>query len=484
MKTLGKIILFFMILSSVNAEVKVSVDRSEVTRGERVTFTLTVTGSGDVRVPPLDELCGYSIEGRMQSRKDVFSNGKRAQEMSLMYEIMPQRSCIIESFPVTVNDKEEMTEAINITVSKVAISMNEPLIVKMQTDKTSVYVGEPFEMKVNFQERQNMDSVAESISLPDSKNIWIKSENKGQAFVKERYNTHTNMYALAAQQSGQLTLGPLRWDVKVRSRTRDSWGMVYATAKTRTVFSNEIEIDVKPLPEGIDLVGELDINVQVDKAEVNSGEAVNVTIEVKGRANVEDIEAFSIHLEGAQAFNEEPKVTHYLKDGKYYGSFVQKSALVAQKDFVIPSFELRYMEVQTDTVKRIHSEPIKIKVNNANPVEQEALKITRPSEEIKDINVEGSGLSLLQGLLLILGGFVLGLISAMIPWKKLFLNEKSKHKVTIKESKEVLQLLMSNMKEDKEIEALVQKLSENLYEGASHKIDKKRLKEIVKALQN
>lgn len=469
--------------STLNADIKVSVDKDQVTRGERVTFTLSITGEGEVRVPPLDELCGYSIEGRMQSRKDVFSNGKRAQEISLMYEFMPQRSCVIEPFPVSVNDKEEMTESINITVSKISISKDDPLIVELETDKSSVYVGEPFEMKVHLKERQGMDSVAESISLPESKNIWIKSENKGQAYVKERYKTRENMYALAAQQSGKLSLGPLRWDVKVRSRSRDSWGMVYATSKTRTVFSNELGIEVKPLPEGVDLVGELDIQVKVDKDEVDAGEAVNVTIEVKGAANIEDVQAFDIHVSGAQAFNEEPKITHYLQAGKYFGSFIQKSALVAQRDFNIPAFELRYMDVKTDTIKTIRSEEIAVKVLNAAPIAKEELKISRPDEEVKEINVQDNTLSFLQGAFLILGGFMLGLIVSTIPWKKLLSKEHSRHLVSAKESKEVLQLLMANMKKSSEIEALVQMLSENLYEGKSHKIDKKQLKEIVKSLQ-
>lgn len=470
-------------LSTLNADIKVSVDKSQITRGERVTFTLSVTGAGEVRIPPLDELCGYSIEGRMQSRKDVFSNGKRAQEMSLMYEFMPQKSCIIEPFSVTVNDKEEMTEAINITVSKMSISINEPFMVQLETDKTSIYVGEPFEMKVKFKERQNMDSVGESISLPESKNIWIKSEYKGQAFVKEGYTTRQNMYALSAQQSGELSLGPLRWDVKVRSRSRDSWGMVYATAKTRTVFSNELGIEVKPLPEGIDLVGKLEILVKVDKKEVNAGEAVNLTIEVKGRANIEDIQVFDIHVPGAQAFKEDPKISHYLQEGKYFGSFIQKLAIVAERDFTIPSFELRYMDVETDMIKNINSEIIDIKVINSAPEVKEELKISRPDEEIKDVNVQGNALNLLQGVLLLVGGFILGLIISMIPWKKFITTEKTKHTVSAKVSKEVLQLLMSNMDSDPEIERLVQKLSENLYEGKSNKIDKKRLKEIVKTLQ-
>jgi len=478
-------ILFFLMALPLVAELKVSVDKTQITRGETVRFTLSITGEGKVSVPPFDELCGYAIEGRMQSTKDIFSNGKRSQELSLIYEIMPQKSCVIESFPVSINGKTQTTEAINITVSKVAITKNAPFTVELKTEKRSVYVGQPFEMKVELKARQGIDVLAESISLPESKNIWVKSEQKGKPLLQEGYSKRNNTYALAAQRSGTLALGPLRWDVKVRNQSRDNWGMWLATAKTHSVFSNEIELEVKELPAGVSLVGELEIEVSVDKTEVNAGEAVNVDIRVKGAGNIEDLPAFEIHVDGAQAFKEEPKKTHYLRDGKYFGDFSQKLALVAERDFTVPAFKIRYMDVTTDTLKTITTNAIDIKVLNSAPAVKEELKISRPQEKPEE-NVQstvGSALSLMQGVFLLLGGIVLGLIFSMIPWKRVFIKDKRKHAVSAKESKEVLQLLMGHMHADPEIEELVKKLSENLYEGKSHKIDKKRLREIVKKLQ-
>ena len=485
MKNLGKIILLFTLCLPLLAEVKVSVDKAQVTRGENVRLTMRITGEGEVQIVPFDTLCGVEVQGRMQSRKEIFSNGKRAIELSLIYGFMPEKSCVIEPLSVSVAGKEYKTEAINITVSKMSISKNEPFLVEMQTRKKSVYVGEPFEMQVAFKQLKDMDVLAESISLADTKNIWIKSEYKGKGFLKEGYATRNNMYALSAQQSGKLNLGPLRWDVRIRSHEKDYWGTWMARAKTRAVFSNELEIDVKPLPDGIELVGDLSIQATVDKNEINAGEAVNVTILVKGRTNIEDIQAFDLHLQGAQAFKEEPTLKHLLEDGKYVGVFTQKLALVAQRDFTIPSFELRYMDVETDSVITVQSEPIEIKVLNAAPLVKEELKISRPEVEAvsQDKRFESSALTLLQGALIFLGGLVLGLILSMIQWKKMLNTEKSKQTVSAKESKEVLQLLMGNMQGDVEIEDLVQKLSENLYEGKSHVIDKKRLKEIVRKLQ-
>lgn len=485
MKNLGSMILFFLMALPLMAELKVSVDKTQITRGESVYVTLSIKGGGNIELPPFEKLCGYQIEGQSQRSKDILSNGKRTQEIALTYEIMPQKSCVIESIPITINGETQRTEPINITVSKVAITKNAPFTVELKTEKTSVYVGEPFEMKVALKARQGIDVLAESISLPESKNIWVKSEQKGSPLLQEGYSKRDNTYALAAQQSGKLILGPLRWDIKVRNQSRDNWGMWLATAKTHSVFSNEIELEVKELPMGVSLVGELEMEANVDKTEVNAGEAVNIDIRVKGPANIEDLPAFEIHVEGAQAFKEEPKKTHYLRDGKYFGDFSQKMALVADRNFTIPSFEIRYMDVTTDTLKTIQTEPIAIKVLNAAPAVKEELKISRPQEKPEESqeNRQGSALTLVQGTFLLLVGIVLGLIFSMIPWRKALNKDKRKHTVSAKESKEVLQLLMGHMHTDQEIEQLVKKLSENLYEGQSHDIDKKRLKEIVKKLQ-
>ncbi len=485
MKNLGKTVLFFLLSLPLWAEVNVSVDKEQVTRGERVTLTLLISGEGrDVEVPELNEVCGVNIEGRMQSRKEIFANGKRIQERSLMYEFMPQRSCVIEPIAITVNGKEERTEPINITVSKVAISRNEPFVVELEAEKNSVYVGEPFEMKVNFKARRNIETLAESISLPENKNIWVKSEEKGRPFISGEYVMRKNQYAMAVQQSGKLSLGPLRWDLKVRSQSKDYWGTWLAATKTRSVFSNELDIEVKTLPDDINLVGKMSMDVSANKTEVNAGEAVNITIKVEGRANIEDIEAFDVHVPGAQSFKEEPQISHFLHDGKYFGSFTQKVALVAEHDFTIPSFTLRYMDVETDSVKTIQTDPISVKVLNASSLPKEELKIKRP-EAGGDINQkdEKASFSLLETLLVFLGGIVIGLVLFMIPWKSFLRQEKKTVTVPAKASKEVLQLLMAHMGHDSEIDELVQKLNENLYEGASHPIDKRRLKEILKRVQ-
>jgi len=483
MKNLGKLIVCFLLPLSLMAEVKVSVDKSQVTPGEEVTFTLRVQGVGKVSVPPLDSICGVQVEGRAQRNQEVINNGERKQEIALMYTFRPAKSCIVESFAVTVNNEEFMTKPLNVKVSKMSITKNSPFIVTLKANKKSVYVGEPFEMDVAFKQQQGLPTLGDSISLPESKNIWVKSEAKGSGSREGRYDIHNNVYALSAQQSGKLSLGPLRWDIKVRSRTRDYWGTFVARAQVKTVYSNALDIEVKPLPDDITLVGDFHIKAKVDKTEINAGEAVNLSILLEGRANVEDVEAFSIHLSNAQAFMEDPKVSHYLQNGKYFGTFEQKAALVAQRDFEIPSFSITYMDVESNTVKTISTEPIQVKVLNGAPIVKEELKISRPTMDVKEEpSPETSGISMLEGALLLLGGIVLGFVLSILPWKKLRSEKGAKKAVSAKVSKEVLQVLMSNMNGDKEVEEMVRKISENLYEGKENIIDKKELKEMLKKL--
>lgn len=484
MKNLGKIIYFIFFLGLMaHAQVDVSVDKDQVSRGERVTFTLRLTGNQVVDLPPISTLCGYDIEGRMQSQKTVISNGKRAQELSMQYTFMPERSCRIEPLRMKVDGNEEQTEAIEITVSKVSIAKNDPFVVELKTDKNAVYVGEPFEMYVNFKQRRGIGVYDQSVSLPESKNIWIKSQYEGRAVKQDRYETHENMYAISAQQSGKLNLGPLRWNLQVQANSRDSWGMLFSRIKTHTVFSNEVDIEVKPLPEGVILVGDLQLKAEVDKTEVNAGEAVNLTITAEGRANVEDIPAFDLFLQGAQAFKEEPKVTHALKDNQYFGAFSQKLAIVAEKDFTIEALTLTYMDVATDQVKTIKTQPISIKVINAKASESEPLKVIKASDELTPpAQMQAKGLNTLDAIVVFAVGLLSGVILMMIPWRRFKQNNTHANKFKPGINKQTLQQLIPHVHEHEEIATMVQNLSENLYEGKSHSIDLKHLKALMEKI--
>ena len=138
----------------------------------------------------------------------------------------------------------------------------------------------------------------------------------------------------------------------------------------------ELNIDVKALPGGVDLVGNFSIIATADKTEINSNEALNVSIEVLSNGNLEDIKSFKPHIQGVNIFDEKAVVNGT--------KLTQKIAFVAENDFIIAPFTLRYFDPVTKEIKTTSTNEISVKVKNAKPKEELTIK----RDESKEMSAE------------------------------------------------------------------------------------------------
>jgi len=144
---------------------------------------------------------------------------------------------------------------------------------------------------------------------------------------------------LAAQRDGNLTVTPAQLKIASRINTRDMWGSFSPNLKWRSYFSNELAVAAKPLPNGATIIGDFKITAVADKTEINQNEAVNVTLEVLGSGNLEDIQSFKPYVQNVNVFDEKIVVN---KD-----KLTQKLVFVSDSDFTIPPFELAFFNTKT-----------------------------------------------------------------------------------------------------------------------------------------
>ncbi len=107
----------------------------------------------------------------------------------------------------------------------------------------------------------------------------------------------------------------------------------------KKIYSNSLTINVRPLPNGLELYGDFKISASVDKKRVHTNKPVNLTIRVEGEGNIDDIKKFELNLDNAVIYSDEPKIKSKLINGKYYGEFTQKIAIIADNNFTIPPFK-------------------------------------------------------------------------------------------------------------------------------------------------
>ena len=467
MKNLGKIILIlFLIPHTLFGAVNASVDSHTVVLGDTVTLSLDVSGS-DVQRPNIQRICDSDVTSSGSQTNIQMINGSYQKTYTLTYQFMPTKSCKIEPIELTIDGAAEKTQQIEITVKPADTSRDAEFMLSLHSDKKDVFVGEPFDITLLFKQKNGAGAVDSSFVPPSLKGFWVKNESKPNRYQDGDYTVTKVTYKVAAQRTGKLSVGKAQMKIAKRVNNRDMWGSFMPQVKWRSYFSNELEFDVKPLPGGVDLAGTFSINAKADKKEINANEAVNVTVEVEGNGNLEDIKSFKPYIDGVNVFDEKIVING--------SKLTQKLAFVGDSDFVIPSFTLKSYDPKTKEIKSVSTKEIKIKVKNAKPKANLTIKRDEGSDlaKVKATKTEFSTYWSVLGFFI---GLVFGILLMLLrPWKYL----QKKKTFSIKDNRVLLVKLLP-YKNDEEVQKIVDILEKNIYSNEKVEPDKKVLKEIIK----
>ena len=473
MKNLGKIIIIFSLLTTaIYASVVAKVYPKSVVKGEVATYTLTITG-GEVNKPVISTICGNNILGTSSQTSIQMINNDYKKSYVLSYQFAPQKSCVIEPVSIEVDGKIEKSNSVKVSVKPAVQDKNAAFVLNLIPSKTELYVGEPFDLELVLKQRKDAEVVDSKFIAPDFKGFWIKGESQPVRSEKGDFIITKAIYRLAPQREGNLTIEPAQLKIATRISSRDVWGSFMPQVKWKSYFSNPVEFHVKPLPNNAKIVGNFTIDATADKLEINPNEAVNVTVKVIGDGNLEDIKSFKPYIAGVNVFDEKINIKG--------NTLTQKLAFVSDKDFTIPPFSLAFYNLKTKRVEKISTKPIHIKVNGA--VKTTELKIQREtspkaSEETLHVKEKSEVLNKLWVIIAFIVGLVVGLlIMFFIKPVKFLKREKG---LNLNDEKLLLIKLLPYKDEDDEVKEIVNILEANLYASKKEKIDKKRLKEIVK----
>ena len=472
MKNLGKILfIIFLIPNAIYASVTSSVNYKSVSNGEMVIFSLKINGT-DIQRPIINTICDSDVISTSSQTSIEIVDGDYKKSYVLSYKFMPQKSCEIKPIDVEVDGKIETSKALKVEVKPMSRDKNADFLLTLETQKKEFFVGEPFELTLLFKQKRSAEAVDSKFTTPSMKGFWIKGEAKPERRNDGEYVITTVRYILAAQREGDLKIEPAQMSIASRTSSRDVWGSFAPQIKWRSYFSNELALNIKPIPFGASLVGEFTISAKADKAKINPNEAVNITVEVHGSGNLEDIKTFKPYVEDVSVFDEK-----ILVEGM---KLTQKLALVADNDFVVPPFELKFFNPKTKKIETIATKEIKVEVLGQK-VKPE-LKIKRDETQPavlqmkEEIQVVSSGFSTMWMSLIFALGIIFGIVLMILkPWS-LFKSEKS---VNIKDEKLLLVKLLP-FKDDSEVQEILDILENNLYSQDKKNIDKKVLKELLK----
>lgn len=230
--------------------------------------------------------------------------------------------------------------------------------------------------------------------LPRNKGFWSEDLSENMTQVKqytENYNgrqyqvAEIRRGALYPQESGKLNIAPLKTDVVAIVQTRAQrqrtgtildffiddpfFNIPQQQAVVKSLTSNSINVNVKPLPEAPDGfaggVGNFSVSAKSDLKELHANEAFTYTVTISGRGNLSLLEAPQIDFpKGLETY--EPRVIDNINKGDngLSGSRTFEWIITPQTqgEYDMPAFDYIYFDPATGSYVTKQCNKVHIKV--------------------------------------------------------------------------------------------------------------------------
>ncbi len=233
---------------------------------------------------------------------------------------------------------------VNITLSKTSLFVKEPLLVQLQ------YRDKDYERLawVKFAPKRS-----------ENYEFYLLSKQIGDG-------SYTFTYLLFPLHSGQMRISyTLQYKKAALEQIRqDILGTGYEQTeplegKIVTLHPQSSIIGVKPVKK-VDLYGDFTLKLQIDKQKIKNYEPLFLTLRLQGLGYPPKLDPEIVHLKGVKILADKPKTTlHYTPKGVKI-DYIFSYALVAHKDFTIPSIKLT--EFNYKEYKTLHTPQVPIKV--------------------------------------------------------------------------------------------------------------------------
>ena len=356
--------LFMFMVQSLHAAVSASVDRAQVADGESLTLTIKLDDMNEQPdLTPLKK--DFDVYGTSTSSQTSVINGKSTSDISYIVTLLPKRAGNITIPALTVG--HEHTNPLTITVTKAAQGTHGKQTANVFLDASlssdSAYVNTPvlYTLKLYYAEplsnlsMQPMQLANASIE-PFGKNSQYQAQHNGKT-----YNVVEQQFLIIANQAGEITIPQSIIQAAVLQNNPNSF-FAMQSAKPILVKSNPLTLNVKPIPQNIDINDWLPANSVTlkdswssDSNELTVGEPVTRTIVLTATG----VQAASLpnltfpHADGVNAYPDKAQSKDYVENNLPAASKVFKVAYIpTQKGIVeFPKITVHWFDVKSQTMQ-------------------------------------------------------------------------------------------------------------------------------------
>lgn len=378
--TILSIFLYFAGLSQV--EFTASVNYNQVAINEVFTYEiLSNQGSCQIYQP---EFGGLTIVGgpyQSSSSSVMIVNGKRTQNKQIKYTYQlrgtKKGSYTIKPAQMKCGTETHKTEPITVKVSmgnesqtNAAPTTNKDFYIRISSSKSTVYQGEPFVVSLKMYSKKQPRGI-EQMEFGEANGISKKdlNPNKQNYDTKQEIINGIRYYTVVLKQelcyahkSGDLSIEPYYLSALFNKGFFQQY--------RQEGYSNTLKIKVKDLPANQPknfngLVGEFELDFNLNKNKVKSGEAIDLNITISGKGNLNSFDDPVLDL--PKDFDQfDPDIKNNVKttSSGTSGSISYDFVLVPTfyGDYNIPAYSFSYFDLNSKQYKTLSTGAFKIEV--------------------------------------------------------------------------------------------------------------------------
>lgn len=373
MKIISKLALLCLFLSTsflntANAQaVEISLDRTEVARGETVTLTIRI----------YEQRQGMQLDlTPLTSQFDVLGTRTSSQIRSVNGAVDAWTDYIVTLFPleegeITIPSMEingQTTDALTITVVNEGPRSNqssEELYLEIETNKDSLYVQEQllFTVRLYYTINGIRNPQFTELEMKDSVIQLIGSPNQYEKLIDGmRYGVYEKRYVIFPQRSGLLEMP----DILFRGEVTDgSSNFVFRNLNTRrvTAFIEGITIDVKERPAAVQstdfwlpvsaLTLEESWSTDINALKVGDSVIRTVTMTAEGLDGAVLPPFSDTEIEGLNLYPDPPQIERTFVDGAIVGTRIETTSMVSidSGNVTIPEISIPWWNIEIDQLE-------------------------------------------------------------------------------------------------------------------------------------
>ena len=360
--------LILLVTSLAGAQdIEVSVDRSELARGETLIFTIRV----------FDQRQGMQLDLTPLTKNfDVLGTRTSSQIRSVNGVVDAWTDYIVTLFPLNEGEliipalsiNNAITKAITIVVVNEGPRSNqssEELFLEIEVNKDSVYVQEQllFTVRLFYTINGIRNPQFTELEMPDTVIQLIGSPNQYEKLSDGvRYGVYEKRYVIFPQRSGSLEMP----DILFRGEVTDgSSNFVFRNLNTRrvTAFIEGIDIEIKERPLVTRdsrfwlPVANLSLQEQwssdLDNIRVGDTLIRTITMVADGLDGAVLPPFSAAEIDGANLYPDPPTIERTFVDGSIVGTRVESTSIVAIDSGIIdiPQISIPWWNIDTDQLE-------------------------------------------------------------------------------------------------------------------------------------